>query len=180
MRKSIALLVIILLLGLLLNSCTSYPKPLYNRLSNPEYYDEFSMIIRGFEYSDVDTNQIEEYTPDISEERIHQIYIVVSCDSRETFINFFGGISEDTTDEKISEEHIYLQLCKENNDILISGNFYDELSVGDNITVSATHFVYFDVGRNYVCSIKTENKTYLDFDEGLSNIVKMMDNENQK
>ena len=182
MKKSVALnlLVVILFMTTLLTSCKPYGKILYQHLSNPELYDEFSMIVKGFEYWDADTKKQGVYTTDIELDESDTVYIVVYCDSRETFINFYGSIADWMTDEMISEEYIYLKVCKENNDALISNNFYGEISSGDNIIVSATHFVSFDKLRTFMCSLKTENKLYLDFDEGLSNIVKMMDAENKK
>ena len=180
-KKTILSLLVALLVIFLIPCSTSfrYDKPMYRRLSNPELYDEFSMIIKGVEYRDADTGETKEYTPDIQLKELDEIFIIAYCDSRETYIDFFGGISDETTDEMISTRYIRLKVCKENNDILLVNDFYKEINPGDNITVSATHFVAWDQLRTYTCSIKTENKTYLDFDEGLSNIVKMMDIVNQ-
>lgn len=180
MKKSVALLVVISLIAVLLTSCKRYNKILYRRLSDPEWYDEFSMVVKGFEYWDDDAWEEREYTPDITLEESDQLFIVVCCDSRETFIDFYGGISDETTNEMINKDDIALMVCNENNNVLIKNGFYEEINIGDTITVWTTHFVYFDVTRIYMCGLKTQDKTYLEFDEGLSNIVKMMDEENQK
>ena len=183
LKRTVALLLGLSFVAIFLTSCNThfyYDKPTYRRLSNPELYDEFSMIVKGLEYYDADTKEIKEYTPDITLEEFDEVYIVVYCDSRETFISFHGSIADWVTDEMISEDYIDLRVCKENNDILISNDFYKEINPGDNIIVSATHFVSFDKTQTFMCSLKTENKLYLDFDEGLSNIVKMMDARNKK
>ena len=62
-KKAVALLLVLSFTGILLTSCNThyyYDKPMYRRLSNPELYDEFSMIVKGFEYYDADTRESKE------------------------------------------------------------------------------------------------------------------------
>ena len=180
MKKLLALTVIISLLGILLISCKPYGNPMYTRLSNPGYYKEFSVIVEDIEYWDADVKKMKEYSPDILISEEDTVYITARPDSRETYAEFYGGISEDVSDEIVNEYRINLKICKANNDILIANGFYDEISVGDTISAWSTYFVYFDVTHSYMAGVKTESKTYLDFDEGLSNVVKMMDVANDK
>lgn len=63
-----------------------------------------------------------------------------------------------------------------NNDILIQNNFYNDIAEDAEITVRATQWIYMDNKFYFIAEIEYANKCYLNFEQGLENIISVMDN----
>jgi len=73
-----------------------------------------------------------------------------------------------------SENIYFIQVIDSNTEILAQNGFFDEVSEGMTLSVRADFFMYMDNEFYFVASIECNGKTYLDFDQGMKNIVEYM------
>lgn len=106
----------------------------------------------------------------------YDISFKVSFEDKDCMSSFFGG---DPSPKKETSDHWFvLTVVSENSKILYQNGFYDHISIGDRIRVTTSSFIYMDSFFFYIAAIEYNGTVYLDFDDGLENIVDMM-NENK-
>ena len=62
----------------------------------------------------------------------------------------------------------------ESYDLLSERGFFESFSAGDTLTITASPFIYMDGNFFYVAALTHNGTEYLSFDEGLTNIKRMM------
>ncbi len=72
-------------------------------------------------------------------------------------------------------EELGLELVGDNCDALGEFLAKKEIREGDRITVKCSTWIYMDSTFYYVAEVKTQEKTFLLFDDGLKNIIKYID-----
>jgi hypothetical protein len=89
---------------------------------------------------------------------------------------FDGGeyiLSDGTKTEKM----VLLEVIAENSKILLENDFYKNFFGGNVIEIQSSNWIYMDANFYYVIGIKYDEKQYLNAEDGLQNIVDMMDKE---
>lgn len=149
--KKILLFSLVLLL-IFLSSCNGYNKIMRNHLSDPENYGTYQAIIV-------------EYTTES---------LTVTFEDRESIGKFLGT---DSNPEIPMEEYRFtLVLTAENSQLLTENGFFETVSVGDKITIRASNYIYMDGNFFQIAMIEHGETVYLPFEQGLRNIITMMEN----
>ena len=172
MKKKI-LVIIICLVCFTLSACTGYNNVMYKHLSNEANYGTYEVAVEKIYVLNKETGKLEEY-----DETVHD----------ESFLNrtVFFGVSELDGfygDEYVLENgsqtnHIVLlNVLAENSQLLVNNSFYNNFSVGDIIEIQVSDWYYMDTDFYYVIGVKYNGVQYLNSEDGLQNIVDMMDKE---
>lgn len=164
--KRIAAVFLSALMCLLSTAC-GYNAIMVDILSDPESYGTFTVTITEIKSTD------EEIT-DVTDEAFakNNAFIYVTFASYEDAALFLG--STPNRDLPLENYGNRLEVTAENNKMLAESGFYDNVKVGDTITVRASHFIYMDGNFFYIASVALGDTEYLNFDTGLANIMKMM------
>ena len=82
-----------------------------------------------------------------------------------------------TPNEDIPLEEYKIQyiVTKKNSKILWANDFFNHITVGEKISVNVSDFIYMDSEYFYIAQLEYNGKEYLNFEEGLMNIVDMID-----
>ena len=174
MKKIIILSVVIALIFCCFTSCTGYNKIMRDHLSDSNNYATFEVILNDICYLDSNTHQFVSNS-NVSESSKGSAYFCVQFETYENVAVFIGG--DPNKDIPIEEFVINFEITEENNKILYENGFYDDFALGDRITIAASHWIYMDTEFFYIAQVEYRGKVYLNFEEGLRNIVEMMNND---
>ena len=171
MKKFSCFILILALLLLTLVSCSGYNIIMRDHLSDPENYQTYEAILTDIYYQDPVTKEV---IGDLENSKItdYETVFIVTFETTEDVRAFWGG----TPNPDISPEefNFALHVNSDNSKILHSNGFYDSVSLGDKITVTASSWIYMDGDFFYITQLECDGTEYLTFDEGLKNIVDMM------
>ena len=142
MKRMLLLLLAIALL-LSVTSCSGYNGIMREHLSNEDNYYDIEAMFCSYKVAD------------------DRIYLYISVEDKSAF----------DSSEKNSEE-IRLELVGDNCDALGEFLTNEEIREGDKIIVRCSTWIYMDSTFYYVAELKTQNQTFLSFDNGLKNIIK--------
>lgn len=138
-----------------------YNSIMYEYLSNADNYESISLIYkRAYYYKKSTYEQVNVDGTTIQDDISGNVYL-------ECYLN--GNDSEQTT-------IIIFEIFQFNNEILIQNNFYNDISEDAEINVRATQWIYMDNEFNYIAEIEYANKCYLNLEQGLENIIFIMNN----
>lgn len=170
-KRGIAICVVatMILLTVLLCGC-GFNKIMRDHLSNPDNYYEFEIEVTRIYSYDGNKRQDERYT-DISSARD------VDLDAPVFYISgkVLSGNCKSVTDDYYAKQYENkFEISQANVSRLLSTDFYDVVKVGDVLNIRATWWIYGDRDWRYVAEISLNGTTYLQFDEGLQNIVDYM------
>ena len=70
---------------------------------------------------------------------------------------------------------VLLKLEYYNYDILKVNNFFEEYVMNDDLEVILSNWRYMDATYYYIIGVKYNNKEYLNVEQGLANVIKVMD-----
>ena len=152
--KKIAKLLVFLIMCLYLTSCNGYNNIMRNHLSNEKSY--ISIKAEFYDYKDY-------------EDRMY-IYIIdkeATCTEDGSHLFEFYFYEEDI---------IQLELIGENYNTLKEEFINKEISSGMYFEIKCSNWIYMDTNFYYIAELKTLDKIYLSFEEGLDNIIKYMNN----
>lgn len=171
MKKFSCFILILVFLLLALTSCSGYNKIMREHLSDPENYQAYEAILTDIYYRDPVTKEV---IGDLEKSKItdYETVIIVTFETTEDVRTFLGGTpNHDMSPEEFNFE---LHVNSYNSKILHSNRFYESVSLGDKITVTASSWIYMDGDFFYIAHLECDGTEYLPFDEGLKNIVDMI------
>ncbi len=146
-----------LLLICLLTGC-GYNPIMYNHLSDRSNYKTYTVRIEKIIYPGANSDEA---------------FLWVTFPSYEA-VDQFEGYEVDR-EKPLSEYVEVFSLCPENHRSVTESQFYDEISVGDTIDITASDWIYMDGYFYYIIGVRCGEKEYLNPDEELKNVIRMMD-----
>jgi len=147
---------IVLLLICLLTGC-GYNHHMYDYLSDRNNYKTYTVQIEEIIYPDEDSDKT---------------FLRVTFSSYEEVKQAKGY--EADREKPLSEYIEVFSLCPENHQSVAENGFYDEISVGDTIEITASAWIYMDGYFYYIIGVRGGEKEYLNPDEGMKNVIEMM------
>ena len=171
MKIKVSLLSLCLLLILSLTACSGYNNIVYKHLSNEKNYERYEVAIENIYVCNKETGKLEEYNDTIHDESYlsSTVYFGVS-----ELNGFYGGeyiLGDGTRTEMI----VLLKVLAENSKILLENGFYKNFLVGNVVEIQSSNWVYMDANFYYIIGVKYGETQYLKAENGLQNIVDMMD-----
>jgi len=169
MKKLVLIIAICISTLLFINGCTGYNAVMYDHLSNPDNYVEFSCTVEGVSYVQPSENGYMERLYAEHPTDVLQIDFTL-CGWDYPMALFVTSVSPDGSKADGSFELAYDSIIE-----LCNNGFFESLEYGKEITVRSSLLTYMDTRFYYVAEVIMDGVTYLDFDTGLNNIVKIMD-----
>lgn len=171
MKKSIGIVLLILILTISMSAC-GYNRIMREHLSDVDNYTEYQVTVVGIACVDEQGNAHKEYTNEqlASAERV---FLDVTFASKAELSPFLG-VSEQGIANDPSTYTIRLQINAENHKVLVQNGFYDAVKAGDEITVTASNWIYMDGEFFYVIGVACGEQVYLNPTVGLQNVIGMM------
>ncbi len=169
-KNKFQLIFLTLVTTFLLSSCTGYNKIMYDHLSNANNYKTYHIEIKNFYYFNDDDNHFDlidfEQNLDLKNDLIY--FAIIELD------NFCGG-NYLIEDGEFSDYMVLLQIEYNNYKILFENNFFKDYKLNDSLIINSSCWIYMDSNFYYVSSVTYNNHEYLSSEDGLNNIIKMMD-----
>lgn len=155
-RTLLIMLCSVCLLGL--TACTGYNNIMYEHLSSIENYKTYEAEIEQIYVYDEEDGKLEEYDKDThGEDALGTVYFDISVVGSDQFVR--------------------LEVISDNNQLLVANGFYDDFTIGDTVEIQASDWIYMDTDFFYIIGLKYNDVQYLDNQDGLQNIIDMMDND---
>mgnify|MGYP003299420292 CR=1 FL=1 len=126
-----------------MTACNGYNGIMREHLSNEENYYDVDAIFCSYEKVD------------------DRIYLYVTVEDKSAF---------DSSES--NKEELRLELVGDNCDVLCECLANNEMREGDKLAVKCSTWIYMDSTFYYIAEIKSGEKTFLSFDDGLKNIIK--------
>ena len=148
-----------------------YNKIMYDYFSNENNYYTWTVTVKDFVWTDADNDYTAYSMYENSENFEHRalekrkyMYISLSATILEYEKEWMDYIKETA-----------FEIHYENAVELIENGFLENVSIGDTITIRATHCTYSDANFLYVAAVEKDGVVYLDMQTGLKNITEYMD-----
>ena len=172
MKKISCFILIFAILQVSLVSCSGYNGIMRNHLKNPDNYQACEVILEDFYYIVPSTNEKKRdfTTNEFSNNDI--IFVVSFSNSYEELKPFLGITPDESTPS--GEYKFQFRVIKSNNRILLANGFFNQITVGEKISVRVSDFIYMDSDFFHIARLEYNGKEYLNFGEGLRNIIDMM------
>ena len=154
-QKSITLILCVLCL-LSFTAC-GYNNIMYKHLSNIDNYESYTAVIEQIYVVDKDSNRAVEYNKNIHGSRYLKDTVYI-----------------DILPEGIGYS-VRVEIIPQNSQILFDNGFFDTVEEGITINVQASLWTYMDGEFNFVIGLSYDDVQYLNSEDGLDNIIKMMD-----
>ncbi len=171
MKVKVLLLSLCLLLILSLTACSGYNNIMYKHLGNENNYEKYEVAVENIYVCNKETGKLEEYNDAIHDESYLSTTVYFSVSELD---GFYGGeyILGDGTR---TESMVLLEVLAENSKILLENDFYKNFLVGNVVEIQSSNWVYMDANFYYVIGVRYGETQYLNAEDGLQNIVDMMD-----
>lgn len=172
MKKTTCLTTLLAILITCFASCSGYNKPMRDHLGNADNYHTCEVILEDLYYIDSSTN---EKKRDITDQDFlnNDIFLEVSFFNSIDDLRPFLGLTP-SKDTPLETYKFQFRVTKSNSRILASNDYYANMTVGEKISVKVSDFIYMDSEYFYVVQLEYNGKEYLNFEEGLKNLVDMM------
>ena len=171
MKVKVSLLSLCLLLILSLTACSGYNNIMYKHLSNEKNYERYEVAIKNIYVHNKETRKLEEYNDTIHDESYLSATV---CFSVSELDDFYGG-EYFLGDGTKTEWTVLLDVSAENSKILLENGFYKDFLLGNVVEIQSSSWIYMDANFYYVIGVKYGETQYLNAEDGLQNIVDMMD-----
>lgn len=148
--------VILLLCAFILTGC-GYNPIMYAHLSDRNNYETYIVQIEKIIYPDADTDKA---------------FFWVTFPDYEA-VDQFEGYEVDR-EKPLSDYVEVFSVPAENHKLLSENLFYEQISVGDTIEITASDWIYMDGYFYYIIGIRCGETEYLNPEVGLRNVIKMM------
>lgn len=160
---TIILITFILTLAVFLLSSCGYNKIMRKRLSNAENY--YSCVL--------EIEEMNAYYPDRSEwfQKVECAADIDISDLRRIFLHC-KVLAMDVAE--FSEQSLRLEILKPNVEALLRTDFFNVVGIGDKISAKTSLWIYMDGEFNYIAKVQVSGKVYLQFEDGLQNIIDYM------
>ena len=173
MKVKVSLLSLCLLLILSLTACLGHNNIMYKHLSNEKNYERYEVAIENIYVCNKETRKLEEYNDTIHDESYLSTTVYFSVSE----LDGFDGGEYILGDGTRTEMMVLLEVSAENSKILLENGFYKDFLVGNVVEIQSSDWVYMDANFYYVIGVKYGETQYLNTEDGLQNIVDMMDKE---
>lgn len=173
MKRISCLILILPLLLVCLVSCTGYNQIMRDHLADADNYHTYEVILEDLYYFDFSTK---EKKRDITDQTFldNDITFEVSfLNSYDEVRPFLGG--EPNEDIPLDKYIFHFEVTKNNSRILLSNDFYKHIKVGEKIRIKVSDFIYMDGYFFYIAQLEYNGRVYLRLEDGLKNIVDMME-----
>ena len=171
MKKIICLVLCCSVLIFCLSSC-GFNAIMRKYLSDKGNYKDINVILKDMFYINPRTYK-SVYAFDPTQITNCNIYFKVIFKSTEELLAFIDG-DQSTNLLPLEEHHFILEITADNHKILCENGFYEQASIGDEIHLKSSNWIYMDGHFDYVAYVEHDNTEYLSFEDGLKNIVDMM------
>ena len=144
-------------------------------LTNPELFikDKKQLSIENIYVCNKETGKLEEYNDTIHDESYLSTTVYFSVSELDGFYGDEYILGDGTRTEKM----VLLEVSAENSKILLENGFYKDFLVGNVVEIQSSNWVYMDANFYYIIGVKYGEIQYLNAEDGLQNIVDMMDKE---
>lgn len=169
MRRNVSIIIAVIAI-LILTSC-GYNNTMYEYLSSDDNYKTYSVTLFDVYYYD---RSADEYNRDFSSEEFlnNDVTFKVSFDDNSDISGFLGYSPAE--DKSVSEYMVFLKVTEANNKLLSENNFYNDVILNETIEIRASDWIYMDGNFFYIAEVNYQEKEYLNFDDGLNNIITMI------
>jgi len=173
MKKLLLFAVITALILVCFSSCSGYNKVMRDYLSDSENYQTYEVILADIYYRDPVSHEIVRDFENSSFSEHEVTFSINFFENAEDLIPFLGGKIDSDADLDAYEIHLYI--LADNNKILYENGFYENISLGEKIKVTTSNWIYMDSEFFYVAQVEYQGSVYLSFEDGLKNIIELMD-----
>lgn len=163
--KLITLLALLVCIFTLSSCDTTYNQIEYDNLSNAANYRKFDV-----KFSCVKVLNSTSQTTYYNNEILELVVTFLSLDE----LNLFQTTKLESVSNLDSYPITFISF-KDNTNILLNNNFFNEVKEGDTITIWVNMYRGIDAIYNFLGSVQFNNKTYLSLEDGLNGVKKYMD-----
>lgn len=170
--KSIRLMCLICVLCVCLMTGCGYNPIMYAHLSDRNNYGTYTVQIVDMFYSDHSSG---EKIRDYSDARFlwSEVVFWVTFPTYEDADHFYGYTVD--REKPLCEYIETFEVPEENNKLLTEHQFYEHISLGETVEITASHWIYMDGYFYYIIGLRYGEEVYLAPEEGLKNVIDMMD-----
>ena len=170
MKRITACIFSIIFMISVFTSC-GYNRIMRKHLSDPSNYYTANVILSDVSIYDSESSAFVSCL-DMADYLDHDVYFTVTFYTYEDIELFLGG---PPNKDIPPNEFVYdLVVFSENNKKLYENGFYDDFTLGEKITLSTSYFIYMDGEFFNVAMVERDGIVYLNFEEGLNNIMNYM------
>ena len=173
MKRTFCGILVLAMLLASLASCSGYNRVMREHLKNADNYQAREMILKDFYYIDPSTQEKKRDFADQAFGDNDIIFEVAFGKSVEELILFSGHTFEE--DAELELYQFQLRVIPSNSQILLENGFFDRIAVDEKISFKASDYIYMDSEYFYIAQLEYADTEYLSFDDGLKNIVDMME-----
>ncbi len=155
----------------LFSSCSGYNKIMFKHLSNLHNYTYYEVKIDDIYFTSRETGKREKYIKDLNEKTVLEgtVYLTgVEIDQ------VYGRCDMQVNGSKVEPPLVFLEIEESNSQILFERNFYIDFATNNTVKIWCSDFVYMDTDFFFVIGVEYNGKIYLEKEEGLNNVIKMM------
>lgn len=155
----------------LFSSCSGYNRVMFKYLSNPNNYKCYEVKVENIYFKSKETGRREKYIKDLNEKTVLEgtVYLTgIEIDQ------VYGRRDMQVDGNKEETPLAFLEIEENNSKILNERNFYIDFTINDAVKIWCSDFIYMDTDFFFVIGIEYNGKTYLNKEEGLNNIIRMM------
>ena len=171
--KRIVCCVMLAMLLVCLAACSGYNGAMYDHLKNADNYQSCEVVIEDIYYIDPSTNEKKYDFADKAFVEYDIIFEVTFADDISQLYPFLGATPDESA--QLEEYEFQFRVINSNSNILLEQHFFKQVTAGDRIRVRVSSFLYMDSEYFYIAQLEYAGQEYLNFEEGLKNIVDMMD-----
>ena len=171
MRRKFLFISFCLLLVLNLSGCSGYNKIMYEHLSEKQNYKTYEFVIDNIYVSNKKTDNLEVYDKTIHDDSCLKASVYLGVEPQSAFCDGEYILGDGSKTKSI----VLLHVLPENSKILLQNDFYDNFVSGDVIKIKCSDWIYMDTEFYYVIGVEYDEIQYLDSQDGLQNVVDMMD-----
>ena len=172
MKKYIIAVCVLLVCVICLQSC-GYNNIMYDHLSDSENYQSYSVVLESISYVEGAKQPMREDLDAAEFASAETVYLDVVFASLEPLAPFLG-VSPENIENLVATYTVRLEICAENHNQLMQNGFYNAVKAGDEITVTASNWIYMDGKFYYVIGVACGEQVYLNPTVGLQNVIDMM------
>ena len=157
MKKRMLLLILSVLCAVCFVSC-GYNGVMYKHLSNIDNYESCNATVNQIFFENEYNGRLVKYTKGIHDGSYFK--------GKTVFIDILP---------EGSKRSVRVEIIPQNSQILFDNGFFDIIEENITITIQASVWTYMDSEFNFVIGLGYDGIQYLNSEDGLDNIIKMMD-----
>jgi hypothetical protein len=155
--KQKAITLILCILCVFSFTACGYNNIMYKHLSNIDNYKSYTAVIDQIYVVDKDSHRAVKYNKNIHGSKYLKDTVYI-----------------DILPEGIGHS-VRVEIIPQNSQILFDNGFFDTVEEGITINVQTSLWIYMDGEFNFIIGLSYDDVQYLNSEDGLDNIIKMMD-----